>query len=210
MYEELIAGSTAAAWVLDQQTGRKRKDRREQSRLIFFFLREQSRLIRESNLEISSGNHLSGSQACRPVAAHADAFFSFFSPLPFLKFLISENQKEANYHMAHTAQLTPPRLSLLLFPSPLDHTTPLLPSSSRERREERRDARHESACGCGVTRGVVVPAGSSSNTGWRWPLAASEAVEKNQEPRVLPRDLPLPCIRGDSLVPFFLRVFFLG
>lgn len=61
MYEELIAGSTAAAWVLDQQTGRKRKDRREQSRLIFFFLREQSRLIRESNLEISSGNHLSGS-----------------------------------------------------------------------------------------------------------------------------------------------------
>lgn len=37
MYEELIAGSTAAAWVLDQQTGRKRKDRREQSRLIFFF-----------------------------------------------------------------------------------------------------------------------------------------------------------------------------
>lgn len=112
--------------------------------------------------------------------------------------------------MAHTAQLTPPRLSLLLFPSPLDHTTPLLPSSSRERREERRDARHESACGCGVTRGVVVPAGSSSNTGWRWPLAASEAVEKNQEPRVLPRDLPLPCIRGDSLVPFFLRVFFFG
>lgn len=111
--------------------------------------------------------------------------------------------------MAHTAQLTPlPRLSLLLFPSPLDHTTPLLPSSSRERREERRDARHESACGCGVTRGVVVPAGSSSNTGWRWPLAASEAVEKNQEPRVLPRDLPLPCIRGDSLVPFFLLVFF--